>query len=56
MTIVLPRQPVEFSKFNISIDRKAIIAAFPFLICDAILVALLIAFPNLALFLPGMMR
>ena len=31
-------------------------AAFPFLICDAILVALLIAFPNLALFLPGMMR
>ena len=26
------------------------------LICDAILVALLIAFPNLALFLPGMMR
>ncbi len=31
-------------------------AAFPFLICDAILVAMLIAFPNLALFLPSMMR
>lgn len=31
-------------------------AALPFLICDAILVGLLIAFPNLALYLPGMMR
>jgi tripartite ATP-independent transporter DctM subunit len=31
-------------------------AAFPFLICDAILVALLIAYPNLALYLPGIMQ
>ena len=31
-------------------------AAFPFLICDAILVVLLLAFPILALYLPGMMR
>jgi len=31
-------------------------AAFPFLICDAILVGLLIVFPALALFLPGLMR
>jgi len=30
-------------------------AAFPFLICDAILVALLIAFPKIALYLPGLM-
>jgi tripartite ATP-independent transporter DctM subunit len=30
-------------------------AAFPFLICDAILVALLFAFPKLALFLPSLM-
>ena len=31
-------------------------AAFPFLICDAILVGLLIVFPALALFLPGLMQ
>ncbi len=30
-------------------------AAFPFLICDAILVALLVIFPMLALWLPGLM-
>lgn len=31
-------------------------AAFPFLICDAILIGLLIAFPGLALYLPGLMN
>jgi tripartite ATP-independent transporter DctM subunit len=31
-------------------------AAFPFLICDAILVGLLIAFPMIALYLPGFMN
>ena len=31
-------------------------AAFPFLVCDAILVALLIMFPAIALYLPGLMR
>lgn len=30
-------------------------AAFPFLICDTILVALLIAYPKIALYLPGLM-
>ncbi len=30
-------------------------AAFPFLICDAILIGLLIAFPAIALYLPGLM-
>jgi len=30
-------------------------AAFPFLICDSILIAILIFYPNLALFLPNMM-
>jgi TRAP-type mannitol/chloroaromatic compound transport system permease large subunit len=30
-------------------------AAFPFLICDTILILVLIAFPGLALFLPGLM-
>jgi len=31
-------------------------AAFPFLVCDAILVALLILFPTIALYLPNLMR
>jgi len=31
-------------------------AAFPFLVCDAILVGLLIAFPAIALYLPGLMN
>ena len=31
-------------------------AAFPFLICDAILIALLIMFPAIALYLPNLMR
>jgi len=31
-------------------------AAFPFLVCDAILVALLMAFPAIALTLPGLMK
>jgi len=30
-------------------------AAFPFLVCDAILVGLLVAFPGIALYLPGLM-
>jgi len=30
-------------------------AAFPFLVCDAILIALLIAYPKIALYLPGLM-
>jgi TRAP-type C4-dicarboxylate transport system permease large subunit len=30
-------------------------AAFPFLICDAILILILVAFPELALFLPDLM-
>ena len=30
-------------------------AAFPYLVCDAILILILIAFPGLALWLPGMM-
>ncbi len=30
-------------------------AAFPFLVCDAILILILIKFPKLALFLPGLM-
>jgi len=30
-------------------------AAFPYLVCDAILIALLIAFPAIALYLPGLM-
>jgi len=31
-------------------------AAFPFLVCDAILILLMIAFPELVLFLPNLMR
>lgn len=31
-------------------------AAFPFLVCDAILVGLLLAFPAIALYLPGLMN
>ena len=31
-------------------------AAFPFLVCDAILVALLLAYPTIALYLPNLMR
>jgi TRAP-type mannitol/chloroaromatic compound transport system permease large subunit len=30
-------------------------AAFPFLICDAVLILLLVAFPALALWLPSLM-
>jgi tripartite ATP-independent transporter DctM subunit len=30
-------------------------AAFPFLICDAVLILMLVAYPNLALFLPSLM-
>jgi TRAP-type mannitol/chloroaromatic compound transport system permease large subunit len=30
-------------------------AAFPFLICDAILILVLVKFPNVAMYLPGLM-
>jgi TRAP-type C4-dicarboxylate transport system permease large subunit len=30
-------------------------AAFPFLVCDAILIVLLVIFPGLALYLPSLM-
>jgi TRAP-type mannitol/chloroaromatic compound transport system permease large subunit len=31
-------------------------SAFPFLVCDAILLALLLLFPKLALYLPSLMK
>jgi TRAP-type C4-dicarboxylate transport system permease large subunit len=30
-------------------------AAFPFLICDSVLILILVAYPDLALFLPNLM-
>ena len=36
--------------------KDIIIAAMPFLGCDLVAMALIIAFPSLALWLPGMMR
>jgi TRAP-type mannitol/chloroaromatic compound transport system permease large subunit len=30
-------------------------AAFPFLVCDTILILILVAYPGLALWLPGLM-